>query len=176
MTYNNLSASSDLDKARLFNKYFYSIFTKNDSPPNIPDTSMPTHVLQDIETSHVEVFTILSSLDITKSAGLDDINPKILNFCALSLLQPVCHLFSVSISTSKHPIQWRSHCIIPIHKSGDKSLICNYHPISLLCVLSRVLEKVIYNRIITCLENSFTAQQFWFLPRRSAIQQILLFY
>ena len=81
MTYNNVSASSDLKKARLFNKYFYSVFTKDDNPPNISDTSMPTHVLQDIEISHAEVFIILSSLDITKSAGLDDINPKILIFC-----------------------------------------------------------------------------------------------
>ena len=119
---------------------------------------MPTNVLQDIEISHAEVFMILSSLDITKSAGLDDINPKFLNFCALLLLQPVCHIFSVSISTSKLPIQWRSHRITPIHKSGDKSLISNYRPISLLCVLSKVLEKVIYNRIITHLENSFTVQ------------------
>ena len=175
MTHNNLSASSDLDKAKLFNKYFYSVFTKDDSPPNIHDTPMPTHVLQDIEISHAEVFAILSSLDITKSAGLDDINPKILNFCAQSLLQPVCHLFNISISTSKLPIQWRSHRITPIHKSGDKSLISNYRPISLLCVLSKVLEKVMYNRIITYLENSFTAQQFGFLPRRSALQQLLLF-
>ena len=76
MTKKNLSASGDLGKARLFSEYFYSVFTKDDSPPNIPDTSMPTHVLQDIEISHVEVFTILSSLDITKSAGLDDINPR----------------------------------------------------------------------------------------------------
>ena len=145
-------------------------YTKDDSPPNIHDTPMPTHVLQDIEISHAEVFAILSSLDITKSAGLDDINPKILNFCAQSLLQPVCHLFNVSISTSKLPIQWRSHRITPIHKSGDKSLISNYRPISLLCVLSKVLEKVMYNRIITYLENSFTAQQFGFLPRKSALQ------
>ena len=74
MTYNNLSARSDVEKARLFNKYFCSVFTKDDSPPNISDTSVPTHVLQDIEISHAEVFTILSSLDITKSADLDDIN------------------------------------------------------------------------------------------------------
>ena len=70
---------------------------------------MPIHVLQDIEISHAKVFTILSLLDITKSAGLDDINPKILNFCTLSLLQPVCHLFTVSIPTGKLPIQWHSH-------------------------------------------------------------------
>ena len=97
---------------------------------------MPTHVLQDIEISHDEVFTILSSLDVTKSADLDDINPKILNFCAQSLLQPVCHLFTVSVSTSKLPIQWHSHRVTPIHKSGDKSLISNYHPISLLHMCS----------------------------------------
>ena len=70
-------------------------------------------------------------------------------------------LFSVSISTSKLPIQWRSHHITSIHESDDKSLISTYRPISLY-VLSKVLEKVIYNNIITHLENSFTAQQFGF--------------
>ena len=75
-----------MDKARLFNKYFYSVFTKDDSPPNISDTSMPIHVLQDIEICCAKVFTILSSLDVTKSAGLDDINPKILNFYAIYII------------------------------------------------------------------------------------------
>ena len=87
----------------------------------------------------------------------------------LILLSTSVSPFSVRISTSKLPIQWCSHHITPIHKSGDKSLISNYPPISLLCVLSEVLEKVIYHRIIIYLENSFTPQQFGFLLRRSAM-------
>jgi len=37
------------------------------------------------------------------------------------------------------------HQITPIHKSGDGSLVNNYRPISLLCTVSKVLDKIFYN-------------------------------
>ena len=73
------------------------------------------------------------SIDITKAAGIDGISPRILWHCASSLLTPICHLFISSITTGNIPTEWCTHCIIPIHKSGNKTLVNNYRPISLLC-------------------------------------------
>ena len=91
----------------------------------------------------------------------------------LSLLKPICHLFAVSLSSGNIPSQWRTHWITPIYKSGDKSLVSNYRPISLLCILSKVLERVVYNNILRYLECSFSGHQFGFLQGRSAVQQLL---
>ena len=68
-----------------------------------------------------------------------------------------------------------THCIIPIHKSGDKTHIKIYRPISFLCIVSKVLERIVYNRIMNFAMNSFTQHQFDFLPRRSTLQQLILF-
>ena len=121
------------------------------------------------------MFEILSTLDITKAPGLDGISPAVLRYCASPLLMPIYHLFISSISTGRIPSQWCTHCIIPIHKSGDKTQVTNYRPISLLCILSKVLERIIYNRIMNFAMNSFTLHQFGFLPKRSTLQQLILF-
>ena len=174
MCYGELKAANDIDKANLFNKYFYSVFLQEQGN----DYSCPSHCdhsLRNIEISTTEVYDILSTLDVTKAAGIDGINPRILRYCASSLLIPICHLFTSSIITGYIPSQWCIHCIIPIYKSGDKSSVKNYRPISLLCILSKVLERIIYNRMMSFLSNHFTIHQFGFLPGRSALQQLILF-
>ena len=98
-----------------------------------------------------------------------------LRHCASALLIPICHLFTSSITTGKIPSQWCTHCITPIHKAGSKTLVNNYRPISLLCIISKVLERIICNRIINHAMNTFTPSQFGFLPTRSALQQLILF-
>ena len=80
-----------------------------------------------------------------------------------------------SITTGNIPTEWCTHYIIPIHKSGNKTLVNNYRPISLLCILSKVLERIIYNRIMSFINNTFITHQFGFLPGRSALQQLILF-
>ena len=176
MFHNSFQASNDQEKAQLFNDYFYSVFsTDNDTPATIPPTYTSANTLQDIEVIDTEVLTILTSLDVTKAAGIDNISPKVFRYCALPLLKPICHLFTISLQTGSIPTQWRTHCITPIHKSSNKSFVNNYRPISLLCILSKVLEKLVYNKILFYLENSFTKYQYGFLPGRSALQQLLLF-
>jgi len=46
------------------------------------------------------------------------------------------------------PKDWCTHCVVPIFKSGDKSSVCNYRPISVLCILSKVLERIVYNSML----------------------------
>ena len=160
-------------KANLFNEYFFSVFLKDSNlkftcPPN-----SNTQSLHDIEISTTEVFEILSTLDVNKAPGIDGISPAVLKYCASPLLVPLCHLFTCSISSGRIPVQWCTHCIIPIHKSGDKTHIKNYRPISLLCIVSKVLERIVYNRIMNFAMNSFTQHQFGFLPGRSTLQQLI---
>jgi len=45
--------------------------------------------------------------------------------------------------------RWRIHEITPLPKKGDLSCVNNYRPISLLCIISKILESIIYEKIIS---------------------------
>ena len=93
-------------------------------------------------------------------------------YCTLLYL-PLYHLFSPSLSKHVIPNEWRIHMIRPIPKSGDKSKVLNYRPISLLCTTLKVLEHLIYSKSINFIIRSISSSQFGFLPKRSALQQPL---
>ena len=64
-----------------------------------------------------DLWTSLTSLDIVNIDN--DLNPKILKYCATSLNKPIHHLFCQSITHGQSPSEWKIHRIIPIFKSGD---------------------------------------------------------
>ena len=173
----SFSTSCSRDIAMLFNRYFHSVYTPNTSSfpsrcdlPPIPDS------LQSISISDVDVFGGLSSLDPSKAKGIDDISPRILKSCALGLYAPLHHLFELSLSNGIIPAQWSAHIITPVYKSGDRSSVKNYRPISLLCTVSKVLERIVYDKIIDFLTPSISLHQFGFLSKRSQYSSYLFFY
>ena len=107
--------------------------------------------------------------------GIDRIGPHVLKHCALALCQPFHHLFSLCLSKHYIPEEWRIHLIIPIFKSGDRSAVKNYRPISLLCTISKVLERIVFAHIIDFVSNSISPMQFGFLQNHSTLQQLLVF-
>jgi len=139
------SPTSDSDKASLFNKFFYSVFTKTSShlapPGNIDDSS----ILLELDISNSEVLEVLLKLDTTKAMGPDEIPSVVLQKCATVLYQPLCYLFNLTLQFSYFPREWRIHKIVPIFKS---TFVRNYRPISLLSNTSKVLERIIYNKIV----------------------------
>ena len=73
-------------------------------------------------------------------------------------------------------MEWRTHFIKPIVKSGDGWSIRNYRPISLLSVVSKVQEKLDYNSIVDFLTNSISVSPFGFLRNRSSLHELLVFF
>ena len=123
------------------------------------------------------MFKALNSLDPSKSSGIDGIGSKLLKFCSLAIYIPVHHLFNLSIAQHTIPHEWKTHSITPIFKSGNKSAVSNYRPISLLCIISKVLECIVYdhlNKFIVS-KSVISGQQFGFRRHHSATQQLLLF-
>ena len=72
------------------------------------------------------------------------------------------------------PLEWCTHCIVPIFKSGDKSSVSNYRPVFLLCNSSKALEKLIHDKIIGHVHKQLSYLQFGFMKNRSVIQQLLI--
>ena len=62
-------------------------------------------------------------------------------------------IFNTSIETSTFPVSWKIARVTPIFKGGEKSEKSNYRPISVLLVLSRLFEKLIYDQLYQYLER-----------------------
>lgn len=88
-----------------------------------------------------EVYNLLSTLDVSKSNGHDDISAQMLKETALSTMSAVTQLFNISIRLGEIPHEWKVARISPIPKSGKSSYPAKYRPISLLLVQSKLLEK-----------------------------------
>ena len=117
-----------------------------------------------------------SRLDHLKAMGCDYISPKILKFCAASLSGPVTSLINKCLESWTFLEEWKTHMITPTPKSGDLSSIRNYRPISLLCILSKVMEKLVYDKIIDFIRPQLSHAQYGFLQKRSSTTQLLTCY
>ena len=174
MSFKSQKASTSLGKADLFNAYFYSVFTDcSDFDFDPASSSPPNDQLSSIFCEEDEVFRELSSLDGSKAFGIDGIGPLYLKHCAVALTPPLTYLFNLSLSTHSLPLDWQTHIIKPIFKSGDKCNVANYRPISLLPTISKVLERIIHNKIAGHICEKISPFQFGFLPSRSPIKQLL---
>ena len=96
-------ATSDQDKASLFNEYFYSVFTPSSfDTPLMRDISAPATTITNV-ISDTDVYSVLASLDPSKSPGIDGIGPKVLKHSALALYIPFHHLFSLCMTQCSIP-------------------------------------------------------------------------
>ena len=85
----------------------------------------------------------LRSIDTSKASGSDGISGLLLKRCATVLAPSLTRIFNTSIVAGTVPHLFKKATITPIHKSGDKSQAGNYRPISLLPIVSKILEKVV---------------------------------
>ena len=173
--FNDTTAHTPLDIANLFNTFFNSVLTKSDySLPPLDSLPSPESQLSFISISSLDVYSTLSELNPNKAPGTDDVHPAILKMCAGPLLRPITNLLSNCITYHIIPKEWKCHKICPIFKSGDPSCVSNYRPISLLCILSKILESLVYKKIILFIKPLISNCQFGFQQQRSCLTQLLL--
>ena len=144
--------------------------------PDPMDMHVPVDYLNLINFTEQEVFDALINLNPNKASGIDNIAPVVLKNCAHALATPVYHLFTISIRSGSIPSEWKIHKITSVYKSGDKTSVTNYRPISLLCIMSKVLERLIYDKIINAVATSITPHQYGFQRGTSTLQQLLVYF
>ena len=70
-------------------------------------------------------------------------HPRILKELRYEIALPLKLIFDMSIKTKTLPKDWRSGNISPIYKKGKKCYVNNYRPVSLTCILCKILESII---------------------------------
>ena len=96
----------------------------------------------------------ITNLDSSKAAGPDCIPVVVLKNCEPELPYILAELFNMCLKESCFPDSWKVSSVVPVFKNvGERSTTKNYRPVSLLSVASKVLEKLVNNRIADPLEN-----------------------
>ena len=71
-----------------------------------------------------------------------------------AIVPALTHIINLSLSTGNFPQTWKNAKIIPLHKKDDKLNPKNYHPVAILPVFSKVLERVVFNQIVQYLSSN----------------------
>jgi hypothetical protein len=105
----------------------------------------------------------------------DRIPATLLRHCASIIgCSSLSELFNKTLSVGKLPKEWKLSNIAPIPKSGSSNNVTNYHRhISLLSLVSNVLERCIYNRLIEHIGEKLHHLQFGFSKGKSTTGQLL---
>ena len=98
-----------------------------------------------------------------------------LKLCATSISKPLHILFNNSVISECFPNEWKKANVIPVHKKGDKQIINNYRPVSLLPICSKIFEKIIFNSLFEYLEDNklLNCNQSGFRSGDSCVHQLL---
>lgn len=112
-----------------------------------------------------EILAIIRKISNKNSIGIDEIPSSLIKKCSKHLADPLCYLANTSLSTGEFPNNLKRAIIKPIHKKGSTEKVENYRPISLLSPISKILEKIIFNRLMSFLRrfNIIAPQQHGFI-------------
>ena len=168
----------DKDNADALNGYFVESFTKeevNNTPEGIHNN---LNVLANIEIEDKEVLDKLNKLKTNKAAGPDGIFPRVLKVLSEIIFKPLASIFRQSLETGEIPDDWKQGNIIPIYKKGDHTDLGNYRPISLTCIICKIMESIIRDKLELFIENNniLKDSQHGFRKGRSCLTNMLTFF
>ena len=174
-----VSAVTDEEKSNMLNEYFSKCW--NHSEPPLSDSFANDPVEQDDSTvdllcSTDEIIHLIQGLDVTKANGPDGISARMLKATASSIAPSLTKLFNLSISRGHFPTPWKGARVVPIPKSSSaKCSPSGYRPISLLSVLSKLLEKHFFSLITEHLDehHPLSPAQWGFQKGKSIITALL---
>ncbi|CAF4514090.1 unnamed protein product, partial [Didymodactylos carnosus] len=136
------------DKANILNDYFPSICTMSSQEANgihkqIKQSKMKMSAFL---VSEPEVIDLLNKLDCLKASS-PGVSPRMLKEASCSISSILSYVFNKSLAAGQFPSSWKTGYLTPLFKSGDHNDPTNYRPITLLPILSKVLERLIYKRL-----------------------------
>ena len=110
-------------------------------------------------------------MKIGKAAGPDSIPPEVFKFCDFD---SICLEFcNKALQENDKPELWSFMNIIPVPKSGDLTNTNNYRGISLICIIAKIYNRLILNRIRSVIDVKLRINQNGFHPKRTTVAQIL---
>ena len=159
---------SDKDKAELLNNHFESVFTRDNGllPTTISTNRGNFSNIGDIKFDESGVQKLLANLNISKSTGPDGISPRCLRVLSAEISGMLTFIFQQSYNLGTLPCDWSKAMVVPVHNKSNKGNPENYRPISLTCLVCKLMEHIVFghlnkhlstNGILSLLQHGFRA-------------------
>lgn len=173
MSYKGDSVSGSNQICNAFVNFFGSVFenARNFTYGN----SQSSRTYNGLQLTKHEILIELFKLDTFKGTGPDGIPSIILKCCALSLAEPLCFMFNMSLQTGIFPDIWKTSFVRPVFKSGNKCDITCYRPINILSVIPKLFELLVKQRLEFVLTNDISPSQHGFVKGKSTITNLMVF-
>jgi len=133
------------------------------------------HIIDKVTTSPAEVKHLISILDISKANGPELLSAKHLKSTGAAIGGTISKIFNLSFETGKVPQVWKEANVTPVFNKGQRHTVSNYRPISLLSIVGKLQEKVVFKRSYDfCQKHTLlTWRNSGFKPKDSAMNQLL---
>ena len=149
------------------------IKVKSDFKKYLPAANLNSMFLEEADID--EIKKIILSLKSNKAGGHDRIKPGLIKDCCEIVTGPITHIINLSLKTAAVPQKLKIAKVTPVYKKDEKTDPGNYRPISLLSTINKIMEKVMYKRVLAFL-NKFKIlykYQFGFREKHSTIQAVI---
>ena len=110
-----------------------------------------------------EIINIVKSGNASKSSGVDNIDPYVVQKSIPQIENQLAHVFNKSLQTGIVPDKLKIAKVIPLYKNDNPEQFKNYRPISILPCFSKIIERIMYNRLYSFLtkHNIISEKQLW---------------
>lgn len=166
--------SNKLEIANTFNLHYSTLGEKYANKILLPtDYHENSEVLENsmylFPTNPSEIINIIKQLKVKKAPGHDDIRAETLKQISGEIAKPLSFIFNQCIKTGYFPKALKVGIIKPLYKSGDRTELVNYRPISLISNVAKIFEKILKHRIMSYMKkfNIISDRQFGFMQGRS---------
>ena len=176
---------SNPDKiANLFGNYFSTIGNKMAEKINRPDKTSKEYLskikrcdntMYCSPKSEKDIAKIIDSLPNKNSSGTDGYSNKLVKRLKYGIVKPLTMIINSSIKLGQFPDLMKIAEVVPLLKTGSTQILNNYRPVSLLVVMSKILEKCVYSQVMSHLDKNkiLFDSQYGFRAKRSCEQAIL---
>ena len=157
--------TEDQEKAEVLSKYFCSVFTQEPEENQGGAQSRECNIkMLNLEITEQDLTKKLEKLKIDKSPGPDQLYPRVLYEVRNVIARPLRTLFNRSLDTGEIPDDWLKADIVALYKKGSRNEVSNYRPVSLTCIICKVLESFIRDHIMEYFaeNNLFSNKQYGF--------------
>jgi hypothetical protein len=185
---NGITEANETVIANEFNKFFTGIGKSiSEGVPSVTmkpedyvsyDRPIPDLELGNTTPEHVA--KIIRKLQPKYSCDIQGVSTKMIKSIGNEIAAPLSHIFNIGLRSGTFPTKLKQCRVIPIFKNGDTLECDNYRPISLLSSFSKILEKIVAEKLLYHLSTNdlLYNHQYGFLPKRSTehnLMQILDF-
>ena len=177
LKHNGTTVGDDSAMADILNNMFSSVFTKEDVS-KIPTASLVYSGSSPLTTIAFQQEIIkekIGKLRSSSAPGPDGLTPKLLQCIDDIILLPLTIIFAQSLKEGVVPEDWKTANVTPIYKKGSKANSSNYRPISLTCILCKVMESILRDAIVKHLATYklIRPSQHGFMAHKSCLTNLL---